>query len=76
MNRTQRLRLALGVLSGRLSVSGGLHPEDWRALGYDADKLSYYGVPSDNDLRLKCEAIVFDALVPIQPVEKEESHEE
>lgn len=74
MSRNKRLRLALGVLSGRLSAQGGLDPEDWRALGFDTDKMSVYGVPSDNSLRLKCEAIVFDALVPIQPLE-EESHE-
>lgn len=71
MNRTLRLRLALGVLSGRLSAKGGLPMEDWYTLGYDTEKFSYYGKPSDNDLRLTCEGILFDALVPIQPLEEE-----
>jgi hypothetical protein len=55
----RRLRMALGILSGRV-----LSPNDdtLEKLGYDPYKFSGYGRPSVDEIRRKAEEIVFAAI--------------
>lgn len=60
MNK-ERLRLALGILSGRVDWTL-LSNEDYEKLGYDTYKFSYYGKPEEYYLKLKAEEIIMDAI--------------
>lgn len=52
-------KLALSVISGRNTFET-LNDEDWSNLGYDTYKFSYFGKPSENELKAQCEGIVVD----------------
>lgn len=53
----RKLRLALGILSGRLNDVSNLDCADIYELGYD-----YYGNPSLQDLKERAEEIIYNAL--------------
>lgn len=57
-----KLRLALGVISGRIK-SEDLGYDDWDVLGYDSYKFAYYGKPSDSELKKRCEDIILYAIL-------------
>ena len=57
---TGDLRLALGILSGRIK---DIDIDQYATLGYDAYKFSAFGKPDENELRSRAEDIVFDAIM-------------
>lgn len=57
---TEDLRLALGILSGRIK---DIDVHQYGMLGYDTYKFSAFGKPDENELRSRAEDIVFDAIM-------------
>jgi hypothetical protein len=62
-----KLRFALGILSGRIEVGDNF---DWDRLGYDPYRFGAFGTPSASDVREKAEDIVYDAIVEVTGIEK------
>lgn len=54
-----KLRLALGIISGRIT---GLNWEHYETLGYNTYKFSAFGSPSWSDVKEKAEDIIWCAI--------------
>jgi len=74
MNKQELLKLALGILSGRINIES-LTPDDYDLLGYDSYKIREIGKP-DRDLILnEIEDIVFSTIINDVALVKEELQE-
>ncbi len=62
MEKEQKIYLALGILSGRIDASY-LDSDEYKLLGYDTYKFSYYGRPDEFDIKQKAENIIYDAII-------------
>lgn len=60
----QKLRLALGIISGRVKAKD-LKYQDYNLLGYDSHKFSYHGEPEESFLLVQCENIIVDAILSL-----------
>lgn len=60
MPNPDRIRLALSILSGRVTE---LDYSQYDLLGYDSYKFGYYGKPSLDELKGKAEEIILYALI-------------
>ena len=58
----QKVRLALGIISGRRRVED-LNWEHFEMLGYNSYSFGYFGTPPEAEVKMRCEDIIFDALV-------------
>ena len=56
----RRLRLALGIISGRIK---SLSADDFNDLGYDSYKFGHYGKPDEDELKQRAEDILIDAIL-------------
>jgi len=70
MNEEERevMRISLGVVSGRIE---SLTDDEYRMLGFDPYKFSYYGYPTLDDVRGICEEniqVAFEQLFDIVTV--------
>lgn len=62
MREKFQLRLALGIISGRIKIEN-LDYLELDLLGYDNYRFSYLDKPEESDLLEKCEDIVFNAIM-------------
>lgn len=60
----QKLRLALGIVSGRISTEN-LDYQHYDLLGYDSYKFGYYGKPPRSEVLEKCEDIICAAILSV-----------
>lgn len=63
----EKIRLALAILSGRV-MAINISNKELGTLGYDHHRFSYYGSPTDLEIKQEAENIIFNALM-----KKEES---
>lgn len=60
----QKIKLALGIISGRIT-NNNLDDENYYNLGYEPHNFSYYGPPDNNELLNKAEDIILENLIEL-----------
>ena len=58
----EKLRLALSILSGRVT---DLDIDDYGLLGWDTYNFGYYGKPNIDEIKEKCEDVLFTEIFNI-----------
>ena len=62
MNEREKDKIRIAT---RVIATGTIHDSDYNELGYDPYKFSYYGKPSDSDVKEKCARILSDAIIAL-----------
>lgn len=65
VTKREKIRVAIGIISGKYNKEN-LDQDVWDLLGYDTYRFSYYGSPSDKELKEKAGEILLDAICPIE----------